>query len=113
MAYEAEMRPVFPTAYEAEIGILDRSSMHGDRYERFKTRDDRANPGISEWHCRGCLLQSCRRTHVAHLRHYGDQAIPILQFDEGATRHTVRIYATLDGLFTTASVQAYRAVPRQ
>src|SRR3972149_417497 len=34
IAYEAETYPVFPTAYEAEIGILDRSSTHGDRYER-------------------------------------------------------------------------------
>lgn len=40
MAYEAETWSVFPTAYEAEMRILDRSSTHGDRYERIKARDN-------------------------------------------------------------------------
>src|SRR6266581_3705479 len=49
-----------PTAYEAEMRILDRSSSHGDRYERSKPRDDRANPGILGRHRRRRFLDSDR-----------------------------------------------------
>ncbi len=46
MAYEPERGFVFPTGYEPEAGLSDRSSTHGDRHERCETRYPRAAPGV-------------------------------------------------------------------
>ena len=47
MAYEAETWLVFPTAYEAEIGILDRSSTHGlENTVRVRRVDKRGGGGL-------------------------------------------------------------------
>src|ERR1700686_1688347 len=42
MAYEPEGWIVFPMGYEPAMRFLDRSSQHGDRYERCETRHPRA-----------------------------------------------------------------------
>src|ERR1017187_3515243 len=42
MGYEPEGWVVFPMGYEPEMRFLDRSSQHGDRYERCETRHPRA-----------------------------------------------------------------------
>src|SRR5450755_530861 len=91
-------------AYEAEMRILDRSSMDGDRYERRKTRDDRANPRILGRHDRCRLRRADRPIPAARLCRDGVEAIPVFPATQEAARGALRLPATADGLFAAAFV---------
>src|ERR1700674_881236 len=84
--------------------ILDRSSMDGDRYERCKTRDDRADPRILGRHDRCCLWRADRPIPAARLCRDGVEAIPVFPATQEAARGALRLPATADRLFAAAFV---------
>ena len=84
--------------------ILDRSSMDGDRYERRKTRDDRANPRIRGRHDQCRLWCADRPIPAARLCRDGVEAIPVFPATQEAARGALRLPATADGLFPAAFV---------
>jgi hypothetical protein len=80
---------VFPTAYEGEIGVLDRSSVYGDRcdrYERIKTRRDLAcrprqlRTRIQGWLFAGELTENIRSLSLGTNR-IGDIRIVLQSID--------------------------------
>src|SRR5208337_3077045 len=91
-------------ADEAEMRLLDRSFMDGDRYERSQARDDRANPGAPGRYDRCSLRRADGRIQPPHLCGHGIEALQPLPPAQGATRGAVCLPAALDPLFEAASV---------
>src|SRR5271155_4948122 len=103
MGCEPEGWIVFPMGYEPEMRFLDRSSQHGDRYERCATRHPRAVAGVFGRRRRPPPHPNGRRG--GSLRPYQEctQAVQVSAAEQSPPGLDPPLSAAGDGLFAPAA----------
>src|ERR1700680_2731836 len=110
MEYEPEGWIVFPMGYEPEMTFLDRSSQHGDRYERCETRHPRAVARVFGRRSRPRPHRNGRRSGSLRLYQKCAQAVQVSAAEQSSPRFDPPLSAAGDGLFAAAAHAFDRAV---
>src|ERR1700674_5606820 len=113
MEYEPEGWVVFPMGYEPEMRFLDRSSQHGDRYERCETHHPRAAARVFGRCSRPRPHRNGRRSGSLWLYQECAQAVQVSAAEQSTAGLDPPLSAAGDGLFAPAADAFDRAVPAE
>src|ERR1700682_3690320 len=113
MGYEPEGWIVFPTGYEPEMMVLDRSSQHGDRYERCETHHPRAAARVFGRRSRPRPHRNRRRSGSLWIYQECPQAVQVPAAEQSPQRLDPSLSAACNRLLATAADASDCAVPAQ
>jgi transposase len=113
MEYEPEEWIVFPMGCEPEMRFLDRSSQHGDRYERCETRHSRAAARVFGRRSRPRPHRNRQRSDSLRLYQECAQAVQVSTAEQGTAGLDPPLSAAGDGLFAPTAHAFDRPVPAE
>src|ERR1700730_10993615 len=113
MEYEPGGWIVFPMGYEPEMRFLDRSSQHGDRYERCETHHPRAAARVFGRRRRPRPHCNRRRSGWLWLYQECPQAVQVPAAEQSPPRFDPSLSAAGNRLLAPAAHAFDRAVPAE
>src|ERR1700694_1108294 len=108
MEYEPEGWIVFPMGYEPEMMFLDRSSQHGDRYERCETHHPRAAARVFGRRSRPRPDRNGRRSGSLRLYQECAQAVQVSAAEQSTAGPDTPLSAAGGGVFAPGAAAVGR-----